>query len=49
MNKQPLWLGVDPSANVANLDEGSAEFFNGQELGSRYITNIRLSSLQECY
>jgi len=26
-------LGVDPSANVANLDEGSAEFFNGQRAG----------------
>jgi hypothetical protein len=33
MNKQPLWLGVDPSVNVANFDEGSAEFSSGQRAG----------------
>ena len=36
MNKQPLWLGVDPSADVANLDGGSAEFLSDKELGSIY-------------
>jgi hypothetical protein len=27
---QPLWLSVDPSDNIAELDEGSAEFISGQ-------------------
>jgi hypothetical protein len=37
------------SANIANLDEGSAEFLVDKELGSTHITAIVQSRLQQCY